>query len=140
MILSLALATALVSTQQINCFPAKDLDSPDRLVMSLQLPSDSKSMPTNGTLFLSSGIDDDGRHDNSGVMQLDLIPASDEDLKARTVRYISEQNVSNFIVTMNEADIGKTLKSFSIQLTLERVADHYRVDQELVCYATVFSE
>lgn len=139
MIFTLALVTTLLGTQQINCFP-QDLRSNDRMVMSLALPTDAAEMPKTGTLFLSSGIDPEGRHESSEVMELTLLPSSAEDKNTQSVRFEARNNPSNFIVTMRENDIGKSSSDFSLDLTLVRLADDFRVTEKMICYGTVFSQ
>lgn len=108
--------------------------------MSLQLANGTGEFPLKGTLFLSSGVDREGNQDSSDVMGLELLPASADDLKNHSVSYVARAASSNFIVSMSEGDVGKTIESFSVDLILERNSDQYRVTQKMNCYATAFPQ
>lgn len=125
--------------QQINCFP-KDPTQSDRIVISFQLPKTSEELPSEGTLFLSSGIGEYGEEETSGVMKLVHVPETDVEASKGLVRYQARNSTSNFYVIVSEEDLGKTLRDFELRLQFERISDRYSVDQDVRCYATVFGE
>jgi hypothetical protein len=137
MIVSAVVISAAIQVQQISCFPT-EASSADRVVISLQLPDRPVELPVQGTLFLSSGLDDVGNQDSIGPLPLKLVPESDDDAQKGLVRYQSSGDLSTFEVSIHQDDLGRTQKNFPLDLELMRLSDKYRTTEKLNCYSTVF--
>jgi hypothetical protein len=138
MFFSIALVAAALNVQQVNCFPKDDPMSNDRAVLSFVLPENPRELPAVGTLFLSSGIGEYGEEENSGVMPLARL--EDADSSSDLVQFAAQNQGSRFVVSIAEKDLGKASRDFTLTIDLERIADRYRVTQEVRCYANIYEQ
>ena len=119
----------LWATQHFTCFPP-DITSSDRVVISL------KNSHT-GTLFLSSGIDDYGNQENSGVLTLNKVEnetsyAADENVTL----WKSKNATSEFTVVISKDLIGATTDRASLILVLKN--PQQEITQNLNCYSRIY--
>lgn len=135
MILTSVVISAALRVQQINCFP-EEVRSTDRVVISLQLP-DEGELPLNGTLFLSSGLDDRGDQESTGPLPLRLAPETDEDAQKGLVRYQAANDSSTFVVSIHHDDLGVAKKSFELNLELRRLSEKSGTRLTLGCYSSL---
>ena len=101
-----------------------DIDSTDRTVISL-------TSATEGTLFLSSGIDDDGNQDSTGPLK--LVKGS---TSGNSTVWTGKNTSSTFTVTIPNAAIGKTSNAVTLDLDLKNVGNHSAL--QVSCYSRMY--
>lgn len=114
------------AVQHITCFPY-DMNTNDRAIMSL---TDHE----NGTLYLTSGLDDWGNQESSGVLAMYKV-----DQNTQSSFYEAKNSVAVFKVTLPNAIIGRATSSFDAKLNLKRFDNSAQVEQYLTCYSSVFN-
>ncbi|MDH4468982.1 MAG: hypothetical protein QE271_13065 [Bacteriovoracaceae bacterium] len=117
------LISPLWATQHFTCFP-DDVTSSDRVIISL------KNSAT-GTLFLSSGIEDDGSHENSGVMELKNVNAENY-----VTMWRANNSLSEFTVFIDRNFIGVPSDNASVTLVMKN--KDKQITQYLSCYSRIF--
>jgi len=112
--------------QHYSCFP-KDAWSTDRVVISLEKDHQQ------GTLFLSSGIQDDGTHDHSPVMPMSFIQVEN-----KTNIYFAENEVAEFKVYLPQSSFDQNLDDVEIKLLMKN--QFSEVTQNLNCYTRMYTD
>ena len=118
-----SLISPLWATQHFTCFPP-DITSSDRVVISL-------SDTVTGTLFLTSGIDDDGNQENSGVL-----PLKKEKDETYVTIWKSNNASSEFTVIIPKDVIGASTDNASLLLVLKN--NEREITQNLNCYSRIY--
>ncbi|MFZ4713981.1 MAG: hypothetical protein ACOYL6_09730 [Bacteriovoracaceae bacterium] len=121
--LSFLITGNVFAVQHFTCFPP-DIYSNDRTIISLK-------NGTEGTLFLTSGLDDYGNQNNSGV----LLMSKKED-KAEVQVWVASNNKSTFTVQIPKKSIGVSADGIKVKLNLK--SNQNNVDQELDCYTRMY--
>lgn len=113
------------AVQHITCFPI-DMNTNDRTIISL-------TTPEVGTLYLTSGLDDWGNQENSGVLTMKKVDQNDQ-----TYFYEAQNSVAVFKVALPFSVIGHATSSFDAKLNLRRFDQSAQVEQDLTCYSSIF--
>lgn len=111
------------AVQHFTCFPP-DVNSNDRAVIALK-------SATEGTLFLTSGLDDWGNQDTSGVLLLNKTGEKDD-----KQIWVANNTKSTFTAEIPKKHIGVNADSVKIKLNLK--SSNANVDQELDCYTRMY--
>jgi hypothetical protein len=122
--LSLILSFNSFAIQHFTCF-SEDVRSTDKVIISLE------QNHLQGTLFLSSGIQDDGSHEHSAVMKLKLIQ-SENNINF----YFAENDVAQFQIEIPILVLDKNLDDVEIKLHMKN--DYAKVLQKLNCYTRIY--
>ena len=124
--LSLLVSVPSFAVQYIDCVPEPS-DNNDHVIVSL------KDRET-GTLFLSSGINDDGSHENSGVLELKL---------SKEEKGMSFFHASNTVAQFDfslPTDLvqAKTYERFFAALNMQSSESAYGMAGKLNCFARLY--
>lgn len=113
--------------QYVDCHPADSMTN-HRVIVSFESVS-------KGTLFLSSGIEDDGSQENSGVMTLFAEKNSIEN----TASFKAENSTSTFLFSL-PADLlfKKTLNNFKASLDLKTKDGQHHIVSDLNCFTRLY--
>jgi hypothetical protein len=112
-----------LASQHFTCFPM-ETNSNDRAVISLK-------NQTEGTLFLTSGLDDWGNQNTSGVLLLSKTSEKD------TVQtWVAHSTKSTFTVSLPAKSVGQNGDNIKIKLTLK--SSEQTVNQDLECYSRMY--
>ncbi|MBC7384746.1 MAG: hypothetical protein H7301_01125 [Cryobacterium sp.] len=135
MLLTAALLMSSSLVQNFSCFP-DDIQSNDRVVISLNLADSANDLPATGTLFLSSGIDGEGDQASSGVLKMSLDASVPHE--ADSVAYAGSDESSNYSVVLPLDAIGHASKNVRVKIELEN-SDHTNAGYyEMSCYTNVY--
>lgn len=126
--LTFLFSVSTYAVQHITCFPY-DMNTNDRAIMSLTADGET------GTLYLTSGLDDWGNQENSGVLAMHKTEQN-----AQFSYYEAKNSVAVFKVALPNAIIGRATSSFDAKLNLERFDQSAQVEQDLTCYSSVFNK
>jgi hypothetical protein len=118
--LLISVSTSAFAVQHFTCY--HDIYSDDRAVISLKNNDE-------GTLFLTSGLDDWGNQDHSGVMTLNKINETDKELTMQ-----AKNSISTFTVKIPTTYLNRNLDDIKLNLTLKNESSGLNVEQELNCY------
>lgn len=118
--LLISISSGAYAVQHFTCY--HDMYSNDRAVISLKNNDE-------GTLFLTSGLDDWGNQENSGVMTMNKIEETDAELTMQ-----AKNSVSTFTVKIPTNYLNRNLDDIKLKLTLKNEESGLKVDQELSCY------
>jgi hypothetical protein len=111
------------AAQHFTCFPL-ELNSNDRAVISIK-------NQTEGTLFLTSGLDDWGNQNTSGVL---LLSKSAE--KDSYQIWLANSTKATFTVFLPSKSIGQNGDNIKIKLNLK--SSEQNINQELECYSRMY--
>lgn len=93
----------------------------------------SLSDSNTGTLYLTSGLDEWGNQENSGVLAMFKV-----DQNNQSSFYEAKNDVATFKVTLPNSVIGHATSSYEAILNLKRNDQSVQVEQDLTCYSSVF--
>lgn len=134
-ILSLVQLSALTSNaatqvQYIDCISLPvSVTNQDKVIVSLKTP-------TTGTLFLSSGIDHDGNHDNSGVLKLEKNALGTTSMTA-SFKAENQSSTFEFLLPANLI-FKRTNEYFNATLRLQRKDGMGTAEQDLNCFTRLY--
>jgi hypothetical protein len=123
-IFSLA-STQVFATQHFTCFPP-DLQSTDRVIISLK---DHAS----GTLVLTSGLDDWGNQESSGVLELRY---SHQEMLVQV--WVAKNANAQFTLAIPKNFIGTNSDQVKIALNLKNESNN--ISQNLDCYSRIYDK
>jgi hypothetical protein len=112
-----------LAAQHFTCFPL-ETNSNDRAVISLK-------NQTEGTLFLTSGLDDWGNQNTSGVLLLSKMTEKDS-----FQTWVAHSTKATFTVNLPSKSIGQNGENIKIKLTLKSVEQ--TLNQDLECYSRMY--
>ena len=114
------------AVQYIDCVPEPS-ENNDHVIVSLK-------DRTQGTLFLSSGINDDGSTDNSGILALTFVKEVNG-----TSTFHAQNRSSQFDFSFLSAMIqARTFERFSAALSLHSNSASEDTDQKLNCFTRLY--
>ena len=111
------------AAQHFTCFPM-ETNSNDRAVISLK-------NQTEGTLFLTSGLDDWGNQNTSGVLLLSKTSEKDS-----IQNWVAHSTKATFTVSLPSKSVGQNGDNIKIKLTLKN--SEQTVNQDLECYSRMY--
>ncbi len=121
--LSFLMTANAFAVQHFTCFPP-DINSNDRAVIALKTQ-------TEGTLFLTSGLDDWGNQETSGVLLLNRVATTNE-----METWVANNSIATFTVKIPKKVIGTNADNIELQLNLK--SNNSNVDQDLTCYTRMY--
>ncbi len=116
-----------LAVQHFTCWnlPASASDS-QRVVISLVSANE-------GTLFLSSGLDDFGNQDSTGPLKLEKVATNANTLIST---WSAKNTTSSFTVTIPDAVVGRNLNDVTLGLEMANDRDH--ASFEIGCYTRIY--
>jgi hypothetical protein len=111
------------AAQHFTCFPL-EVNSNDRAVISIK-------NQTEGTLFLTSGLDDWGNQNTSGVLLLNKSTEKDS-----YQIWLAHSTKATFSVFLPSKSIGQNGDNIKIKLNLK--SSEQNINQELECYSRMY--
>ncbi len=124
--LSLLVGVPSFAVQYIDCVPEASNNN-DHVIVSL------KDRET-GTLFLSSGINDDGSHENSGILELKFSKETNG-----TSVFHAENSVASFDFSLPTALVqARTFERFFAGLELTSTTGVQGVSEKLNCFTRLY--
>ena len=124
--LSLWVGVPSFAVQYIDCIPMP-VENNDHVIVLLK---DTQT----GTLFLSSGINDDGSTSDSGVLEMKFIRTE------KGVTFFHAQNTTaNFVFSLPANLVqARSLDYFSANLYLSAMDESIQVPQTLSCFTRLY--
>ena len=121
-------ASSSYAVQYIDCIPSDGL-SADHVIVSLKSAQE-------GTLYLSSGLDENGESENSGVLAL-----AQSKVDADQANYSASNTKADFSFSIPADLVMRATPAheyFTATLNLKMKSEKYGVDDELLCFARIY--
>jgi hypothetical protein len=116
------------AVQHFTCWNLPlDAYSNDRVVISL-------SSATEGTLFLSSGLDDNGDQDSTGPLKMERVTARDGQSS-----WVAHNTTSTFTVVIPDSVVGHNADDVVLELDLSNDSESsYHQALQIGCYTRMY--